>query len=341
MAKVGIIADVVLQKHHLQKVINQAGYHVVACLDPSKVQIDKLDDGGVSLWIVDLQLVDLHQQLLDDLLDCDELPIIFADGEIPPRNDENYPKWERRLIEKMAEFVTPDPHKNASLQLDISHLDGPQPHNVIPLDESFQFKTKTDIGEVWVICASLGGPQAVKAFFDCLPCSIPIAFIYAQHIDQSGLSALENTIGRHSELPFSIANAQSQLKNGEVLIAPIDREIQFRMNNGVHMMDQPWAGAYAPCLDQLLENVSNQFKQQANCIILSGMDNDSTQGATIIKQNGGLVWGQSKQSCIQSSMPDHAYETGVMTIRDTPQMLARQLIEHIKLSMAQQKADIT
>jgi len=340
MANVGIIADVALQKHHLQQVINQAGYHVVACLDPSKVELEKLNDGGVSLWVVDLQSVDHYQQLLDDLLDCDQLPIIFADGVIPSRNDENYPKWERRLLEKMADIVEPDPHKNAQVQVDLSHLDAPHPHQVIALDESFQFKTKTDIGQIWVVCASLGGPPAVKAFFDCLPASIPVAFIYGQHIDQSGLTALSSTIGRHSELSFNVANGQSQLQNGEVLIAPIDREIQFRINHGVHLIEQEWGGAYAPCLDQLLENVSSRFKQKVNCIIFSGMDNDSMQGAKIVHQNGGLVWGQSKQSCIQSSMPDQAYQSGVMSLRDTPQMLARQLIEHIKQSMTEQKVEI-
>ncbi|BCD99982.1 chemotaxis protein CheB [Marinicellulosiphila megalodicopiae] len=341
MAKVGIIADEVLQKHHLQQVINQAGYSVVACLAPEKVDLNKLNDGGVSMWVVDLQRVDQYQQLLDDLLDCDTLPIIYADGEIPPRNDENYPKWERRLLEKMASIAAPESHKNAEVLVDLSHLDAPKAHNVITLDESFQFKTKTDIGQIWVVCASLGGPQAVKAFFDCLPATIPVAFVYGQHIDQSGLAALENTIGRHSELTFKIATAQSQLQNGEVLIAPIDNEIQFRMNHGVHVIDEQWRGAYAPCLDQLLENISVQFNQQANCIIFSGMDNDSTLGAQIIHTNGGLVWGQSKQSCIQSSMPDQAYETGVMSLRDTPQMLARQLIEHIKSSVTEQKAEIS
>jgi chemosensory pili system protein ChpB (putative protein-glutamate methylesterase) len=49
---------------------------------------------------------------------------------------------------------------------------------------------------IWVLGASLGGPNAVKEFLDALPKGLPVGFVYAQYIDARFQKALIQTLSR-------------------------------------------------------------------------------------------------------------------------------------------------
>ena len=59
------------------------------------------------------------------------------------------------------------------------------------------------------------------------------------------------------------------------------------------------------------------------------MGDDGKAGVQAIARNRGVVWAQSAESCVISSMADHARDTGVVQYSGEPADLARRLVEFI------------
>jgi len=203
---------------------------------------------------------------------------------------------------------------------------------VIALPTNLQNRLSTVVDEVWIVAASLGGPEPVKAFFDCLPEGTPAAFLYAQHIDAGCFDSLVKSIGRHTALPMTEATQGDQLENGKILVIPVDHELTFNPQHRVHIKNNGWSGPYGPSIDHLVQNAVERYGKKTNLILFSGMGSDGTIGATLLKQVGGQVWSQTTDSAIQPSMPDSAHDAGCVTYRDTPEGLAKHLLQHLSSS---------
>jgi chemosensory pili system protein ChpB (putative protein-glutamate methylesterase) len=181
-----------------------------------------------------------------------------------------------------------------------------------------------------VLGASLGGPEAVKLFLDCLPASLPVAFVLAQHIDAGMLESLSQVLCRDNGFECRIGFDGEVLGYGRVLIAPIDYEITFTRQGGVFSTGKPWEGPYAPSIDQTISNAAHCFGMAASAILFSGMGNDGAIAAPEMARKGGQVWVQSSESCIMPSQPDATRDTGCTSFSGTPEQLALQLVERVR-----------
>ncbi len=331
LVRVGIVSDTPLQGHLLATEVADMGYDIAVNTSPNGLNKSLLKSDAVSMWIVNLEMAEEWSEFLDSLLDQDQASIIFGEGAAPKRTSEQFPKWQRRLKNKLLETAPPISEAKTAPVFDLEKLQDLQPdqEQALELPTLYHYANPTQVDQVWVIGSSLGGPEPVKTFFDALPKEIPAAFIYAQHIDEGCLDALVVSIGRHARLTMELAGAGKQLENGKILVAPVSNEIDFHANNSVMTKDEPWSGPYGPSIDQLMKNVSSRYGKKANAIIFSGMGSDGSLGATLIKEAGGLVWSQSTETCTQPSMPDSADETGCVSFRGSARDLAKQLLSHI------------
>lgn len=324
--RVGVIAASPLVQHQLQVVIANAGYDVAVNTSPERLNKQLLKNETIRLWVIELEENDQNDDFVQDVLELAEAPVLFGDGNIPGKNDEDYLGWQRRIHDKLLAHAPPVEEARTAPVIDLEELVGNTEKINFELPESLKNAPHPLLGPVWVLCASLGGPKAVKEFVDLLPKDIPACFLYAQHIDAGCLDALVQSVGRHTQLTMVKAEHGIQLENGKVCVVPVDNEIEFTANSGVLWRDNAWSGPYGPSLDHLLQNVSEHFGVKANAIVFSGMGTDGTLGATLIKEVGGTVWSQSTDSCIQPSMPDSAAEAGCIDWRGSPRDLAEKLI---------------
>lgn len=324
--RVGIIAPTPLIQHQMQSVVTDAGYEVAVNTSPDRLNKSFLTNETIRLWVVELEESEQWTGFVQEILERTEMPILFGDGNIPGKNDEDYPRWRRRIHEKLASFapVIEEPAMAPEINLDALISTSATPRYELP--ESLKHAPCPDLGPVWVLCASLGGPQAVKAFLDLLPADIPAAFLYAQHIDAGCMDALVQSIGRHTSLEVVDGEHGAQLVNGRVFVVPVDNEIQFTENHGILWQNNGWSGPYGPSHDHLLKNVATRYAREANAIIFSGMGSDGALGASLIKEQGGTIWSQASDSCVQSSMPDSAADAGVVDWRGTPEQMAEKLL---------------
>lgn len=333
--RVGVIAASPLVQHQLQVVINNAGYDVAVNTSPERLNSKLLKNETIRLWVVELEENDKNDDFIQVVLELTDMPVLFGDGNIPGKNDEDYLAWQRRIKEKLIAHAPPVEEAASAPEIDLEALIERPAKPSFELPESLKNAPCPNLGPIWVLCASLGGPQAVKEFIDLLPKDIPATFLYAQHIDAGCLDGLVQSVGRHTELSMVKADHGVQLENGKVCVVPVEHEIVFTENAGVLWKENPWSGPYGPSLDHLLKNVSEHYGQKANAIIFSGMGSDGTLGSTLVKEQGGTVWGQITQSCVQPSMPDSAFEAGCVDWRGSPQDMAEKIITWLAERKAQ------
>lgn len=331
-AKVGIIADNLLQQHLLKSALINFGFNVVLTTDPDRMN-DNSDLGAeVEAWVVDIADDEGEQLEWLDLLFEGDLPVLFGMGEAPQRNCETYPRWEKRLYSKMKELL-----KGHSLVIadenTLSELSAGDDKAKDPLPLPGLFKD-IELGKpaehIWVLGASLGGPDAVKEFLDALPKGLPVGFIYAQHIDARFQKALVQTLGRHAGVTMVAYEEGKSINTGEVMLAPVEHEFMFDFEGRTMSKSTPWPGPYGPSVDQVMLNVADHFSNRARYILFSGMGNDGAEAAVKISQKPTTIWAQNSESCANSSMPDSTVATGHVSYIGTPRQLASQLVNYLQ-----------
>ncbi|QCF24686.1 chemotaxis protein CheB [Hydrocarboniclastica marina] len=325
---VAIVSDNPLQRLRLQQAVAKLGLAVGFVGDPSRYWHNR-DAVVADLWVVELDDENAQPQLLDELLDDDTRRLLFGLGMAPPTGHEDYPRWERRLFGKLQEQL-------GRLELldnvsELEALDRPEGPDPLALPGWVTPASRgVPADQVWILGASLGGPAAVKAFLDKLPGGLPLAFVYAQHIDQNFIPVLARVLGRHAQYPLVEAVAGEPLRCGEVLMVPVERELYLDREGLIRFRDDAWPGPYGPSIDQVMLNLAECFQADCHAILFSGMGNDGAVAAPLLKAYGSRIWIQEASSCASSAMPDSVASTGCTEFVGTPDELAQQLVRCIE-----------
>ncbi len=183
--------------------------------------------------------------------------------------------------------------------------------------------------QIWILGASHGGPQAVKEFLSALPADLPVGFVLAQHIGSGVVSALVEQLDRISNLNVEKPRSGRVLKNGELLVSPVDKRVSFDQHGHVILKPIVKKTTFNPSIDLVFQEVA-KFGVRAGGIIFSGMGNDGMLGVKTLREAGGTVWAQDADSCVISSMADCARKTGMVQFSASPAVLARRLATHLR-----------
>lgn len=330
--RIGIISDTLLQRHQLQHSVVGYGLDVAFNCDPERFSQPNFKlDNNIALLILDVENEEHCADFIDDILERVDVPILFGLGKAPEKQSNEYPRWERRLYTKLREHLG-DLEQVEAIGESVVALEkedaGSEPVRTPSRITSAQNKEKVE--RVWILGASLGGPEAVKGFLDNLPEGLPVAFIYAQHIDANFSAVLAKVLARHSSFSLKIAADGDRLRYGEILLVPVDREMYFDDGGNIHFKDTPWPGPYGPSIDQVLLNVADCYGSRSHAIFFSGMGNDGAIAAPLLKAYGSTIWVQTSASCANSSMADSVAATGCSTFSGTPVQLSAELVKLIE-----------
>ncbi len=327
-ARIGVIADTSLQRHVLQQALSANGYQVVLNSDPARLEDADLLAVKADLWLVDLAQTE-DSPLVNALLERDSCPVLFGEGHAPERHSEHYPRWERRLFGKLKRLVG-DPSRVVGPRLEGLRGDAERPASLeLPANlANADSVAGQPASEVWLLAASLGGPEAVKSFLDALPAGLPVGFVYAQHIEASFESALTQVVGRHSQWNVNQSRPGDSIRCGEVVVAPIAEEMGFDRDSAMRAEGRSWPEPYSPSIDQMMLNLAKQFGSRCGIISFSGMGSDGTAAAAYVLRQGARIWTQRADSCVCSSMPDSLREGGYSSFSGDPRELAQALVNH-------------
>ncbi|HHX35715.1 MAG TPA: chemotaxis protein CheB [Gammaproteobacteria bacterium] len=329
--RIAIVADTSLQRHILQQFLVKKGYNVVLNSDPQHLDRVSLKACETDLWLYDSVCSnDTECESLEYFLTEPSAPVLFGEGAAPDRGAQDYLRWERSLLKKILQLTEHLVPVNALTSAEQQQVDSSRRYSIELPQRFIKNPTATDqpAQHVWLLAASMGGPQAVKAFLDVLPQGLPLGFIYAQHIDAHFESRLPQAVGRHSQWPVRLLDDYPFVRNGEVVIVPIKHELNFAENGRLQDLGSSWPGLYNPSIEQMMRNLAQHYGQTCGVIVFSGMGDDGSLAAQYVQQQGAQVWTQTADSCACSSMPDSVREAGYSQLSASPENLAYELVQH-------------
>jgi chemosensory pili system protein ChpB (putative protein-glutamate methylesterase) len=339
--RVALIAGQEMQGKNLRTLLETNGLAVIVDQDIRDYDPEAVGADEVDVLLINLDDSTSHQMdRLEALIERSAVPILFNEGGVPGGNG-----WGRKLVAKLAGLAqrretapqakTPAAETEAApaaegppagateaaartlTQRPALRVIGPEPGRDAPPQR------------VWVLGASLGGPQALKLFLSHLPGDLPVAFVVAQHIGKPFVPLLAEQLGRITPLQVMPAAAGRALRAGEVLLVPVDRRFRLTEAGVVQLTDEPIRGPYKPCIDEVMEEATARFGARTAAIVFSGMGEDGALGIQAVAAAGGPVWAQDADSCVISSMPDAARRRGCVTFNGTPEQLAAQLLANL------------
>lgn len=320
-----VIADDVLQRHRLQQALDKHGLAVAFIGDPERfVALDTIPEAD--LCLVELTDEEEYPELIETLLAADDRPLLFGPGAAPEPGHQEYVRWERRLFAKLRDQLgeLESLENQDSLEALASAPEGGERLAMpawLPAAKSGE-----PAREIWILGASLGGPAAVKAFLDALPGNLPIAFVYAQHIDAHFSGVLGRVLTRDSEWSLVPAEQGRTLHCGEVLQVSVEHELWLDDQGVIQLKEDPWSGPYGPSIDQVMTNLARVHGGRCHAIIFSGMGNDGALAAPSLQQAGSHIWVQRPDTCASPAMPESVQATGATDFQGDPRELAARLL---------------
>lgn len=243
-------------------------------------------------------------------------------------------------IEKMsaAEYLTPEGGDEAA-QPPIPSM-SELSLELIPIEEAVQptaerpdhenwldpDQVKAKIQRVWVLGASVGGPESVREFLADIPRDYPALFLLAQHLGDEFVDMMAKQLARVTPLTVRTPSHGERVAHGDIVIVPNSQRLQVDPMGVVVLEKLTSEPAYKPSIDRVLEDTANRYGAAAGAIIFSGMSDDAVSGCVHLAGRGGTIYAQSPESCVVSTMVDSVTETGVVSFFGTPKELAGKLL---------------
>ena len=208
-----------------------------------------------------------------------------------------------------------DPELAAELQAMVAAA------NALPLGQP----AASGIHNIWVLGASIGGPEAVREFLAALPPTTPALFLLAQHMGADFLDLMVQQLARATPMPVRTVGDGDIARHGEVVVVPLSGRLQVDTDGTVHLQAADDPSPYSPSIDRVLRDTADRFGKAAGAIIFSGMAHDAVEGAIYMRERGGTIWVQDPATCVISSMVDGAQDAGVVSFVAAPAELAQEL----------------
>ncbi len=279
--------------------------------------------------VADVVVIDLEgaglaaHRRLDALIEESSLPLMFTEQRQGNAATADEPQLAAALIEKLrAVLQSGTATARGSLPEPASVTgSGPEPQPAAAPATAGD----AEPARIWVLGASIGGPQALARFLGALPRDVGAGFLLAQHIAPAFVQLLATHLARCTWLSVECARCGSVLEAGRLLVLPPQRLLQLDEWGRVNLRPAPAAPGYSPSIDAALMCVAERYGAGAGAVIFSGMGDDGARGCVALARRGGRVWVQDPETCVISTMVDHVRRTGVVSFSEVPERLAERL----------------
>ena len=161
-----------------------------------------------------------------------------------------------------------------------------------------------------LIGSSTGGPQALRQVLTSLPGDLGVPVVIVQHMPGGFTRSLAQRLDELSPLSVQEAAPGSRMEVGKALIAPGGFHLTLDGDGVVALNeDKPECGV-RPSINVTAESLARAFGEDVVEVVLTGMGNDGTRGAALIKEAGGSVIAEAEESCVVYGMPRSVVEAG-------------------------------
>ena len=163
------------------------------------------------------------------------------------------------------------------------------------------------------ITSSTGGVQALTRLIPDLPGDFPMPVLIVQHMPKMFTKSLAESLDRLSALTVTEAGHGDILEKGHVYIAPggwhtgvikdgAGKKIKLERNPKMKLM---------PCADVTMKSLPDAYGANILGVVLTGMGDDGTKGAALVKNAGGTIVAQDEASSMIYGMPRSVTSKGL------------------------------
>ena len=160
--------------------------------------------------------------------------------------------------------------------------------------------------EAIVIGVSSGGMNAMKVLFSLLPKEFNTPISIVQHIGSQSENLWIRLLNDKSNLPIKEADEKESIEHGKVYIAPPNYHLLIERNKTFSLTIDERVNFARPSIDVLFESAAEAYKNKLIGIVLTGSNNDGTNGIKRIKEYGGLAIVQDPNTAESAYMPKSA-----------------------------------
>jgi len=160
--------------------------------------------------------------------------------------------------------------------------------------------------EAIVIGVSSGGMNALKIIFTALPADFSIPIIIVQHVGAHSDSQWINLLNEKSNLNLKEADEKEKIQKGKAYFAPPNYHLMIEKDKTFSLTIEERVNYARPSIDVLFESAAEAYKNKLIGVILTGSNNDGTNGIKRIKECGGLAIVQDPETAESAYMPTSA-----------------------------------
>ena len=168
--------------------------------------------------------------------------------------------------------------------------------------------------DIVAIGVSTGGPSALQAVITRLPANLPVPIVIVQHMPPIFTKHLADRLNQLSELDVYEGARGDSLAPGGVWLAPGDYHMFVRRDGNQVRIDtnqQTPENSCRPAVDVLFRSVAEVYGAHVLGIVLTGMGQDGTRGAAVIRDAGGQILAQDEATSVVWGMPGAVVQAGL------------------------------
>jgi two-component system chemotaxis response regulator CheB len=148
--------------------------------------------------------------------------------------------------------------------------------------------------------------SALKTILSALPSNFTLSVIIVMHRHKDTDGYLEQSLDNECKIRVKQADEKEEIRGGVVYVTPPNYHLLIE-DNGTFSMSVEGVVNYArPSVDVVFESAADVYGQRLIGIILTGANNDGSQGLKKIKEAGGLTIVQSPETSEVAEMPEAA-----------------------------------
>ena len=160
--------------------------------------------------------------------------------------------------------------------------------------------------ETIVIGVSSGGMNVMKIMFSLLPKDFNTPIIIVQHISPRSDNKWIKLLNEKSNLPIKEADEKEKIEKGNVYIAPPNYHLLIEKNKTFSLTIDERVNFARPSIDVLFDSAAEAYENKLIGIVLTGSNNDGTNGIKRIQEYGGLTIIQNPETAESAYMPKSA-----------------------------------
>ncbi len=160
--------------------------------------------------------------------------------------------------------------------------------------------------QVVAIAASTGGPAALPRVLSKLPATTPIPLLIVQHMPANFTPSFARRLNQQCAISVRQAEDGDPLLPGQALVAPGGKQMTVQRKGDrsvVRIRDGDPELNYKPSADITFGSLAEHCSGPVLSLVLTGMGADGREGVRQLKQRGGTVWAQDKESSVIYGMP--------------------------------------